>query len=271
MNRRKKTLAACVLTAAMLAVIFVAGLLLSEDTYAVDFSAKALAPCIAHPFGTDWMGRDMLARTVKGLSRSIFIGIAASVFSSVLAVFVGMTAALGSRRVDAALNWVIDLVMGVPHLVLVILISFLLGRGSKGLMAGIILTHWCSLARVIRAEVLSIRREPYVELSAKFGRSGRWILLHHIFPHVLPQILIGLILLFPHAILHESSATFLGFGLPPDEPAVGVILAESMSYLTGGMWWLAVLPGAALLAVVLLFDHLGEELKLLLDPAHAQE
>jgi peptide/nickel transport system permease protein len=98
-----------------------------------------------------------------------------------------------------------------------------------------------------------------------------WILLHHILPHVLPQFVVGLVLLFPHAILHESSLSFLGYGLPPEQPAIGIILAESMKYLTGGMWWLAFFPGITLVLIVILFDKLGENLKMLLDPYSAHE
>ena len=97
------------------------------------------------------------------------------------------------------------------------------------------------------------------------------VLTGHIVPHLLPQLLAGLILQFPHAILHEASVTFLGFGLPPEEPAIGVILSESMAYLTTGRWWLALFPGLALAATVSLFALAGERLRLLLAPASAQE
>ena len=89
--------------------------------------------------------------------------------------------------------------------------------------------------------------------------------------HLMPQFLTGLILLFPHAILHEASVTFLGFGLSSEQPAIGVILSESMRYLTTGKWWLALFPGISLVIVVLLFALLGERIRLLLDPASAQE
>ena len=97
------------------------------------------------------------------------------------------------------------------------------------------------------------------------------VLRRHMLPHLLPQFLTGLVLLFPHAILHEASVTFLGFGLPPEQPAIGVILSESMSYLTTGKWWLAVFPGLALVGVVLLFALLGDQLRRLLDPASVHE
>ena len=111
------------------------------------------------------------------------------------------------------MNWLIDLVMGIPHTVLLILISFACGKGLKGVLIGVAVTHWTGLARIIRSEVLQIRSQQYIEVSRKLGKSSWWITVHHILPHMIPQFLIGLILMFPHAIMHESSLTFLGFGL----------------------------------------------------------
>lgn len=88
---------------------------------------------------------------------------------------------------------------------------------------------------------------------------------------MIPQFIVGLILMFPHAILHEASITFLGYGLSPEQPAIGIILAESMKYLSAGMWWLAFFPGLTLVIIVFLFDRLGENLKALMDPYSAQE
>ncbi|MBQ6059353.1 MAG: ABC transporter permease, partial [Clostridia bacterium] len=184
---------------------------------------------------------------------------------------VGIASAIGSRWVDSLINWVIDLVMGVPHTILIILISFALGRGLKGLLIGIAATHWCSLARLIRGEVLQLRSQQYVAVSRKLGKSSGWILIHHLLPHLVPQFFVGLVLMFPHAILHEASISFLGFGLPPEQSAIGIILSESMRYLSIGMWWTAVLPGATLVLIVLLIDRLGEHLRTILDPSSAQE
>jgi peptide/nickel transport system permease protein len=108
-------------------------------------------------------------------------------------------------------------------------------------------------------------------MSKKLGRSAPWIAVNHMLPHVLPQFIVGLILLFPHAILHEASLTFLGFGLSPHEPAIGVILAESMRYLSLGYWWLAVIPGVALVIIVNIINSLGEGLRDLVDPNTVQE
>lgn len=270
-GNRMFSLALCVGATVLLAVIVVAGLLCQEAATATDFTQKNLAPCLAHPFGTDWMGRDMLARTVAGLSTSVLLGLAAACASALIALVLGTAAALGGKKVDAVVSWLIDLMMGVPHIVLLILISYALGRGFWGVAVGVALTHWPSLARVVRAEVLQCKQSAYVAAASKLGASPLRIALTHVVPYVLPQFIVGLILLFPHAILHEAAITFLGFGLPPEQPAIGIILSESMSYLSAGMWWLALLPGLALVLTVMLFDVAGSSLRKLVDPHSAQE
>ena len=139
------------------------------------------------------------------------------------------------------------------------------------MVAGVSLSHWPSLARVIRGEVLQLRQTTYVRAAERLGVPRGRIIRRHMLPHLLPQFLTGLILQFPHAILHEASVTFLGFGLSPEQPAIGVILSESMRYLTTGKWWLALFPGLSLVLVVLLFAALGEGVRRLLHPASAHQ
>ena len=270
-GNRAITLVACIVAVCALAIVVASGLVLYGQATATDFTAKNLAPSLAHPFGTDWMGRDMLSRTLAGLSTSVLVGLLAATVSSVIALVLGCAAALGGKRVDAVVSWLIDLMMGVPHIVLLVLISFAIGKGFWGVTIGVAVTHWPSLARVVRAEVLQCRESKFVEVARKLGQSPVRIAWRHMVPYVLPQFVVGLILLFPHAILHEAAITFLGFGLPSEQPAIGVILSESMSYLSTGAWWLAVFPGLALMATVLLFDVAGQSLRKLLDPHTAQK
>ena len=270
-GNRRRVLVSLVATVCALAAVVVAGRLLEPAAVATDFAQRSLAPSAAHPFGTDWMGRDMLARTLAGLSTSVLVGLVSSAVSSVIALALAALAALGGRRADAVVSWLIDLTMGIPHLVLLILISYALGRGAVGVLVGVAVTHWPSLARLLRAEILQCRTQPFVDQARALGVSPVRLAVRHMVPYVLPQYLVGLILLFPHAILHEASVTFLGFGLPAEMPAVGVILSEAMSYLASGAWWLAVFPGAALLAVVLVFDRVGAGLRRLLDARTVQD
>lgn len=270
-NHRTKVVILTVVIFLLLIAVYACGILITDDAITGSFLNAKQSPGFKHPFGTDALGRDLFLRTLKGLSVSITVGLAASVISAVVAVLVGIVAATGSKRIDAVINWVIDLVMGVPHTILIILISFSLGRGLKGLLIGIASTHWCFLARLIRGEVLQLRSQQYVAVSRKLGKSSGWILTHHLLPHLVPQFIVGLILLFPHAILHEASVSFLGFGLPPEQAAIGIILSESMRYLSTGMWWTAVLPGLTLVLIVLLVDKLGDYLRMIIDPYSAQE
>lgn len=270
-NRRTKVLILCIIMTALLITIYAAGILVTEEQVAPSFRNAKIPPCAEHLFGTDTYGRDLFFRTLKGLSVSMTMGIVASFISAVIAVLIGIAAAMGSSKVDAAINWLIDLVMGVPHTIFIILISFAMGRGFKGLLIGIAATHWCSLARLIRGEVMQLRSQQYVAVSRRLGKSSGWILIHHLLPHLVPQFFVGLVLMFPHAILHEASLSFLGYGLNVDQPAIGIILSESMNYLSAGIWWPAVFPGLTLVLIVLLVDKLGDNLRMVIDPYSAQE
>lgn len=266
-NSRKSTLLFLGVTAFLLLFLVVVGLGVEEEATVTDFTRTNLAPSLRYPFGTDWMGRDMFLRTLAGLSLSIRIGLLTAGVSAVVALLLGVAAATLGTRVDGCISWCIDLVMGIPHILLVMLISIACGRGFVGVVTGVALSHWTSLARLVRGEILQLRQAPYMLAAEKLGVSRFRQARLHMLPHILPQFLTGLVLLFPHAILHEASVTFLGFGLASEQPAIGVILSESMRYLTTGKWWLALFPGLALVFVVILFALLGDRLRRWLDPA----
>lgn len=270
-NQRRRTVFFLIVTVVILAAVTAAGILTEGCAVETDFSRRNLSPSLQHLFGTDWMGRDMLARTLSGLSLSIRIGILTAAVSAAAALLLGTASVVLGRKADAVISWCIDLVMGIPHILLVMLISLACGRGFTGVVAGVALSHWPSLARVIRGELIQLRQAPYILVAERMGVSKLQNVRRHMLPHLLPQFLTGLILLFPHAILHESSVTFLGFGLSSEQPAIGVILSESMQYLTTGKWWLALFPGLALVLVVALFALLGERVRRLLDPSSAHE
>jgi peptide/nickel transport system permease protein len=271
LNRRTKTLILASVIALLLITIAVSGAVMNPELYAPNYDVKRLAPSLKHLFGTDFLGRDMFFRTVKGLSSSILLGSVAAAISAVLALLLGLVAATAGGKIDAVVSYFVDLFMGIPHLVLLMLISIAVGRGVHGVIIAVALTHWPNLTRVIRGEVMQIREAQFVKSSRKLGKSKTFVALRHITPHVLSQFIVGLILLFPHAILHEAGITFLGFGLSVASPAIGIILSEALKHIATGMWWLMLFPGVALVAVVMLFDKLGDQVKLLLDPTSAQE
>lgn len=268
-NGRRMALVEIGAAALLLAGVLIASFLIRDGGTGTNLAGRNLAPGWSHLFGTDWLGRDMLTRTVKGLATSLQVGAIGASASALIAVLLGLAAAMG-RRWDAVVSWLIDLFLSVPHLVTLILIAFVCGGGLRGVVLGIALTHWPSLARLIRAEVLQLQSADYIRISRRQGKSGWWVATRHMLPHLAPQAVVGFLMLFPHAILHEASITFLGLGLSPHQPAIGIILSESMRYLSTGMWWLALFPGLSLLLTVRMFDRIGNRLRSLLDPREHQ-
>lgn len=266
LNLRTRTIFTISIACVFLMSVVLGSIFLDEGRIATNLQERNSPPSLEYLFGTDWLGRDMFTRTIMGLSISMGVGLIGAIGSTSIALILGIASAAMGKVVDSLISWLIDLFLSVPHLVTLILISFTLGGGFKGIVLGIALTHWPSLARVIRAEVMQIRSAPFVQVSQKMGKSRWWIAQHHILPHLIPQILVGFMLLFPHTILHESAITFLGLGLSPHEPAIGIILSESMRYLSSGMWWLAFFPGLCLLIVVRTFDIIGENLRKIIEP-----
>lgn len=265
-NLRTKTLIIILIASLILISVFLSNFFINSQTaLTTDFSNINQAPSFEHIFGTDWMGRDMFTRTILGLGISLGVGAFASIISTIIAIILGSLSSINSIT-DEFVAAVIDLFGSIPHILLIILISISCGGGFYGVILGVGLTHWTPLARVLRAEIKKIKTTEFIKLSEQLGKSKWWIIKKHIFPLVISQIIVGVILMFPHAIMHEASISFLGFGLSPHEPAIGIILAESMGYLSTGAWWLAFYPGLSLLFIVLLFDLIGENVHKLLNP-----
>ena len=270
LNSRSATLVAAAVGAIVLFGVVAGSLLLGRAGIDPDFSTRLAGPSLAHWFGTDQLGHDMLARTIHGLNVSIWVGLVASAVSVVIAALLALFATTCGRWADALVAFMVDAAMGLPHLVLLILISFALGGGTTAVIIAVAVTHWPRLTRILRAEILQLRNADYVFAARRMGKSWAYIGRHHFLPHLWPQLLVGLVLLFPHAILHEAGLTFIGFGLEPSKPAIGVLLAESMRYLMAGKWWLGLFPGLCLLAIVLCFDAIGNGLRLFADPRQGQ-
>lgn len=264
LNLRQKQIIIIAISSVVLLSILIGGRLISLENVRLNLENKNQSPSVNYLFGTDWLGRDMFLRTIKGLSLSIMIGVLVAMISTIIALVLSLLASW-SRFFDSVITWTIDLFLSVPHIVVLILISFALGGGFRGLVVSLALTHWPNLTRVLRAEMLQIKSADFVGISRQLGKSNLWIARYHLLPHLLPQLFIGILLLFPHAILHEAAITFLGFGLSAEQPAIGIILSESMRYLSTGMWWLTLFPGLSLLFVVALFERLGKSIQLFLD------
>ncbi|GIH24590.1 peptide ABC transporter permease [Acrocarpospora phusangensis] len=264
---RRDLLVSLGVVVAVVACVVAGGLLLDPAQMRPSAGAPLSPPSLRHLFGTDHLGRDMFTRTVHGLSLSLAIGVLTAAVSTVISAVLGICAALFGRWVDGLVSWVIDLSIGIPHLIFMVLLAFVVGGGIPGIVLGIALTHWMSLALLVRADVRQIRSAEFMLVSRGLGRSPLFIAWRHVTPLILPQLLVGFVLMFPHVILHEAALTFLGFGFSPQTPAIGILLSEGMPHISSGMWWLAVFPGLTLLLVVLAIARLGDRIRTVLDPA----
>lgn len=268
---RFRTLALGAAGAAFIVVIAILAWLLGDLGVRTNLPARSQAPSLAHVFGTDQLGRDMLARTIKGLSQSLQIGILAATISGIIALALALAATMLGRLANSIVSLLVDMAIGLPHLITMVLIAFAMGGGRVAVITAVALTHWPRLARVLRAEILQVLSSDYVKASRAFGVGRAGIARRHVLPHLVPQFLVGTLLMLPHAILHEAGLTFLGFGLEPGTPAIGVMLSEAMRFLTAGDWWLGVFPGLGLLVLVLAFDAAGNGVRALVSPREGQD
>ncbi|WP_110183277.1 ABC transporter permease [Nocardioides solisilvae] len=268
-DRRTRTLAGLGVALALVAAVVVAGTLAAGPAQVTDLAARHRPPSLDHPFGTDRYGRDLLLRTLVGLRLSLLVGALAALLSGAIALLLALLATAGGRVAAAVVDWLVDLFLALPHLVLLILVAFALGGGTDAVVLAVGLTHWPRLTRVLVSVGRETTAAEYVAVSRALGHGRLHVARRHLAPHLVPHLSVGVVLMFPHAILHEAALSFLGLGVDPGEPAVGVLLADSMRSLSAGHWWLAVLPGLGLLLVVKLVDRVGEDLRLLLDPRSA--
>lgn len=223
----------------------------------VRYDSVRLAPSPAHPFGTDSGGRDLFVQSLTGLRVSLLVAGTSAAVSTVLGSLVGAVAGALGGWPDRLLMRLVDTVNSVPHLLLGIVIVALY-RGSLGaVVLSIALTHWTTVARIVRSEVLSLRSRPYVE-AAIAGGSSRWrILVRHLLPAIVPQAALSAVLLVPHAVWHETALSFLGLGLPPHLASIGTILGAGREAVLLGAWWIVLFPSLLLVATTLAVSGLA--------------
>ncbi|MFF0110380.1 ABC transporter permease [Streptomyces hirsutus] len=238
-------------SAALVAVTALAVLLVPPlvqlDQQAVDLASKLLPPSWAHPFGTDDVGRDLLLRCVYGLRVSLLVGVVAALTATVIGTAVGAAAGALGGWVDRLVMRLVDTISSVPHLLLGIFIVAMFRPGVWPVVVSVAATHWLSTARIVRAEVLSLRSRPYID-AAVSGGASRWrVVLRHLLPGVLPQAGLAAVLMIPHAMWHESALSFLGLGLPAHTASLGTLIQGARGTLLAGQWWPTLFPGLFLI------------------------
>lgn len=221
------------------------------DQGVVDYTAVRQPPSLAHPFGTDGVGRDVALRAFAGLGISLLVAASCAVVATVIGTLWGAVAGSLGGWGDRLLMRVVDGVNAVPHLLLGIVIIALYRGSVLAVIASIGLTHWTTVARIVRAEVLSLRARPFVDAAISGGASRLRVLRRHLVPAVVPPAVLSAVLVLPHAVWHETALSFLGLGLPPHLASLGNILAEGRQAVLLGSWWIVVFPSVLLAATTL--------------------
>ena len=227
--------------------------------------ARLQPPTLKHLLGTDDLGRDVFSRMVYGARISLSVGFVAVFLSLVIGVTVGAIAGYFGGWVDTLIMRVVEIVMCFPRIFLILMLIAFLGPNIIIVMAVIGLTGWTGLARLVRAEFLSLKERDYVQAARALGAGDRRIIFKHILPNALSPVYVSAVLGVGGAILIESSLSFLGLGVQIPTPSWGNILTSGMHYIESA-WWLMLFPGLAILITVLSYNLVGETLRDILDP-----
>ena len=219
-----------------------------------------------HLLGTDHLGRDVLSRLIFGARISVVVGLMVIIVAGAIGTALGIVSGYLGRWVDQVIMRVTDAWLAMPALMLAIFLAAIIGPGISNIIIILAAVWWTRYARVIRGEVLSIRERDFVRLAVVAGCSKWTIMRKHILPNVVNSAIVLATLQLGQVIIAEAGLSFLGVGVPPPQPAWGLMLADGKKGLMAGYWWLTVLPGGCIMLMVLSANLLGDWLRVKFDP-----
>ncbi|HAD04073.1 MAG TPA: peptide ABC transporter permease [Desulfuromonas sp.] len=264
LRRNRMALAGGVIVATMCLLALLAPLW-QHDPGAIDIAGQLLAPAWEHPLGTDDLGRDVLARILHGARISLLVGFVAVGIATLLGIVIGAVAGFYGGWADATLMRFVDIMLCFPTFFLILAVIAFLDPSIWNIMIIIGLTGWMGVARLVRAEFLTLRERDFVVAARALGASDSRLIFRHLLPNALSPVLVSATLGVAGAILTESALSFLGIGVQPPTPSWGNMLIAGKQTL-GTAWWLSVFPGLAILVTVLGYNLLGEGIRDALDP-----
>jgi peptide/nickel transport system permease protein len=258
---------------ALVAAVFIlsvfAPLLSPHDPSAIDIKSILTGPSLAHPFGTDDLGRDVLSRMIWGARVSLKVGFSAVGIATLIGILLGALAGYYGGVLDGMIMRAVDIMLTLPTIFLILAVIAILEPSIWNIMVVIGLTSWMEPARLIRAEFLSLKEREFVVAARAIGASDARIIFRHVLPNGLSPILVSATLGIGGAILIESALSFLGLGVQPPTPSWGSLLASGKDNIEIA-WWLSAFPGLAILLTVLGYNLLGEGIRDALDPRHRE-
>jgi len=275
-RRHRLAVAGAVILVIMALAVLIGPLLWQVPINEIDFSAKLERPSWRHPLGTDDLGQDILARMLYGGRISLAVGLAAMLIAVVVGTTIGAIAGVSRGSVDAALMWLTDLFLSLPQLPLLLLIIYLFRDSLRalvgpeiGMFVLIVVViggfRWMPVARLVRAQFLSLREKEFVEAARALGATTTRQVTRHILPNSLGPVIVAGTIDVAAAIIAESTLSFLGLGFPPDIPTWGRILYDAKDHLDIAPHW-ALFPGGAIFLAVLSINYIGDGLRDALDP-----
>ena len=237
----------------------------SHDPTGIDIKSAYLPPSAVHFFGTDSLGRDLFSRIIYAARIALLIGIVAVGIASLIGIALGAIAGYFGGKIDTVIMRFTDVMLCFPSLFLILSVVAIVGPGIFNIMVIIGLTSWMGIARLLRAEVLSLKTREFVLASRALGRSNFYIITKHLIPNGIGPVLVNFVFGVAGAILTETGKSFLGLGVQPPDPSWGNILIDGRAAL-GVAWWIILFPGLAILITVLSFNLFGEGLRDALNP-----
>ncbi|MGZ5041994.1 MAG: ABC transporter permease [Usitatibacter sp.] len=265
--RRRGAMVGLALVAFFVAIAVFAPWIAPYDPLATSWSAVRKAPSMAHWFGTDDIGRDVLSRVVWGARASLLAGLVSVGISLCVGVPVGLTAGYVGGWTDMLISRVTDAMLACPFLILAIALAAFLGPSLTNAMIAIGVAATPIFIRLTRGQVLAVKVEDYVEAARAVGNSGLRIALRHVLPNIVAPVIVQATLAIAAAIIAEASLSFLGLGQQPPAPSWGSMLNTAKNYVENAPW-MAVWPGLSIFLLVLSFNLLGDGLRDALDPRH---
>jgi len=264
-RNRMAVAAACFLAAISVLATFAPWLPGLPDPALQDLARGATPPSVGHVFGTDELGRDLLARVLHGGRISLLVGLVGTLVSLLIGVTWGAVAGYAGGRTDDLMMRVVDVLYALPYIFLVILLLVFFSRSLVMLFVALGLVQWLTMARIVRGQVLSLKHQTFVEAARAMGATTGAIIFRHIVPNTLGPVIVYTTLTVPAVILQEAFLSFLGLGVQPPHASWGTLMSDG-ARLLALFPWLVIFPGLAMSLTLLAFNFLGDGLRDALDP-----
>jgi len=264
--RKNKAAVICAVILIVITLFAIFAPILSQYTYFdTNYKAKLKPPSIEHPFGTDQFGRDQWTRIWYGTRISLLIGLVAALLNLFIGVIYGAVSAMIGGRVDAIMQRIIEILVGVPHLIIVILFMMILPPGVGTIVIAMSITGWVNMARLVRAQILKLKNQEFVMAAKLLGTSGWKMIMKHLVPNTVSVIVIQIMFAIPSAIFTEAFLSFIGVGLAAPKASLGVLINDGYKMLRAAPYML-IYPALAIILIMVCFSILGDGLRDALDP-----